>query len=95
LLRDLYPELRDDNVEVFTVCTTADRGKWEEYIRTNNLTSWINGWDPERRTNYAFYYNVKDTPLIYILDRNKKIIAKKIGVEDIVPFIANHRKFYN
>lgn len=95
LLRDLYPELRDDNVEVFTVCTTADRGKWEEYIRTNNLTSWINGWDPERRTNYAFYYNVQATPLIYILDRNKKIIAKKIGVEDIVPFIANHRKFYN
>ncbi len=95
LLRDLYPKLREDNVEVFTVCTTADRGKWEEYIRTNNLTSWINGWDPERRTNYAYYFNVQATPLIYILDRNKKIIAKKIGVEDIVPFISNHRKYYN
>ncbi len=95
VLRDLYGKLREYNAEVFTVCTTANREEWEEYIRTNNLTSWINGWDPERRTNYAFYYNVQTTPLIYILDRNKTIIAKKIGVNDIIPFIENHRKYYN
>ena len=94
-LRDLYGELKEDNIEVFTVCTTAEREEWEEYIRNNNLGSWINGWDPERRTNYAFFYNVQATPLLYILDREKKIIAKKIGVEDIVPFIENHRKYYN
>ncbi len=95
LLRDMYGKLREDNIEVFTVCTTFDREEWEEYIRTNNLGSWINGWDPERRTNYAFFYNVQATPLIYVLDRDKKIIAKKIGVEDIIPFIENHRKNYN
>lgn len=94
-LRDMYGGLKEDNIEVFTVCTTADRKEWEEYVSTNKLTQWINGWDPERRTNYAFFYNVQATPLIYILDRDKKIIAKKIGVEDIVPFIENHRKYYN
>jgi hypothetical protein len=32
--------------------------------------------------------------MTYILDRNKKIIAKKISVEDIPAFIENYRKFF-
>jgi hypothetical protein len=31
--------------------------------------------------------------MIYILDKNKKIIAKKISVEDIGPFIENYRRY--
>jgi hypothetical protein len=37
---------------------------------------------------------VEATPLIYILDRDKNIIAKKIGVDDIGPFIDNYRKYF-
>jgi hypothetical protein len=36
---------------------------------------------------------VQSTPMVYILDKNKKIIAKKLAVEDIGPFIENYRKF--
>jgi len=80
-------------VQVFSVCTTSDREAWTKYINDNSLTGWINGWDPLRRTNYDFYYNVQSTPMIYILDRNKKIIAKKLSVEDIHGFIDNYRKY--
>jgi hypothetical protein len=31
--------------------------------------------------------------MIYILDRNKKIIAKKLSVDDIPSFIDNYRKY--
>jgi hypothetical protein len=75
------------------VCTTNEKDKWKKYIEDNNLT-WINGWDPDRRTNYSYYYNVRATPLIYILDRNKNIIAKKLGVDDIGSFIENYRKYF-
>jgi hypothetical protein len=30
--------------------------------------------------------------MVYILDKNKVIIAKKLSVEDIGPFIDNYRK---
>ena len=93
LLSKYYNENRDNGIEVFAVCTQSDREKWEKYIVENGLT-WINGWDPERRSNFGFYYNVEATPLIYILDRNKNIIAKKIGVDDIGPFIDNYRKYF-
>jgi thiol-disulfide isomerase/thioredoxin len=92
-LKAYYDKAKDNGVEVFAVCTTADREKWEKYIEDNKLT-WINGWDPDRKTNFGFYYNVAATPLVYILDRNKTIIAKKLGVEDIGPFIDNYRKYF-
>jgi hypothetical protein len=32
--------------------------------------------------------------MIYILDKDKKIIAKKLGVENIASFIDNYRKYF-
>ncbi|MDP4221676.1 MAG: thioredoxin-like domain-containing protein [Bacteroidota bacterium] len=92
-LKAWYEKAKNTGIEVFTVCTTADREKWEKYIEDNKLT-WINGWDPERKSNFGYYYNVTSTPMVYILDRNKTIIAKKLSVEDIGPFIDNYRKYF-
>jgi thiol-disulfide isomerase/thioredoxin len=92
-LKAWYDKNKDSGVEVFSVCTTADKPKWQKYIEEHKL-DWINGWDPERRTNFGYYYNVEATPTIYILDRNKIIIAKKLSVDDIDSFINNYRKFF-
>ena len=67
--------MKERGVEVFSVCTTSDRQEWEKYIVENRLT-WINGWDPQRATNYGYYYNVQSTPMIYILDRDKKSLQR-------------------
>ncbi|HOU95110.1 MAG TPA: thioredoxin-like domain-containing protein [Bacteroidales bacterium] len=91
ILRDYYEKNKDKGIEVFAVCTQPDREKWEKYIQENRLT-WINGWDPQRITRYDYYYNITSTPLIYILDREKKIIAKKLPVESIESFIDDYRK---
>jgi hypothetical protein len=92
-LKAYYDRPRDYTMEVFAVCTTSDKTKWSKYIEDNKLT-WINGWDPQRGSHFDFYYNVQSTPTVYILDKNKKIIAKKLAVEEIGPFIDNYRKFY-
>ena len=91
-LKAYYEKVKKDNIEVFAVCTQSDKQKWKKYIEENNLT-WINGWDPERSSHFDFYYNIQSTPIIYILDKNKIIIAKKLAVENIGPFIDNYRKF--
>jgi thiol-disulfide isomerase/thioredoxin len=92
-LKAYYDKPKDYSVEVFAVCTTSDKAKWTKYIEDNKLT-WINGWDPKRSSHFDYYYNVQSTPTVYILDKNKKIIAKKLGVEEIGPFIENYRKFF-
>ncbi len=91
LLRDYYLKNKS-SVEVFAICTQTDRGKWQKYIKDNQLV-WINGWDPDRVTHYDFFYNVVSTPTVFILDKNKKIIAKKLPVESIEGFIESYRKY--
>jgi thiol-disulfide isomerase/thioredoxin len=93
-LKSYYDKVKNQGVEVFAVCTTADKPKWKKYIQDYKL-DWINGWDPERRTNFGFYYNIESTPMVYILDRNKTIIAKKLSVDDIPSFIDTYRKYFN
>jgi len=92
-LKTWYDTAKNQGVEVFSVCTAGEKSKWQKYIDDHKL-DWINGWDPERRSNFGYYYNVEATPLIYILDRDKNIIAKKIGVDDVGPFIDNYRKYF-
>jgi thiol-disulfide isomerase/thioredoxin len=91
-LKAYYDKAKNEGVEVFAVCTQSDRAKWEKYIQENKL-DWINGWDPKRLTNFDYYYNVQATPGIYILNKNKVIIAKKLPVESIGSFIENYRKY--
>jgi thiol-disulfide isomerase/thioredoxin len=92
-LKNYYDKAKDEGVEVFSVCTTSDKEAWTKYIEEHNL-NWINGWDPQRLTHFDYFYNVQSTPTIYILDRNKKIIAKRLSVEDIPSFIDNYRKYF-
>jgi thiol-disulfide isomerase/thioredoxin len=92
-LKAYYDKPRDYTMEVFAVCTTSDKAKWSKYIEDNKLT-WINGWDPQRSSHFDYYYNVQSTPTVYILDKNKKIIAKKLAVDEIGPFIDNYRKYF-
>jgi thiol-disulfide isomerase/thioredoxin len=92
-LKAYYDKPKNYSLEVFAICTTSDKTKWTKYIEDNKLT-WINGWDPQRSSHFDFYYNVQSTPTVYILDKNKKIIAKKLAVEEIGPFIDNYRKFF-
>jgi thiol-disulfide isomerase/thioredoxin len=92
-LKAFYEKPRDYSLEVFAVCTTSDKAKWTKYIEDNKIT-WINGWDPKRSSHFDMSYNVNSTPTVYILDKNKKIIAKKIAVEEIGPFIDNYRKYF-
>ncbi len=92
-LKDWYEKPKDYSCEVFAVCTTAEKEKWTKYIEENKLP-WINGWDPQRSSHFDYYFNVQTTPMVYILDRNKKIIAKKLSVEDIGGFIDNYRKYF-
>jgi thiol-disulfide isomerase/thioredoxin len=90
-LKAYYETAKSKGIEVFAICTQSDKQKWAQYIEENKLT-WINGWDPQRSSHFDSYYNVQSTPMVYILDKNKVIIAKKLSVEDIGPFIDNYRK---
>lgn len=79
----LYQEYDREDFEVFAVYTQGDKTEWLEYIHDKGYEDWINVWDPYNLTNFRFFYNIYSTPTLYLLDKDKKIIAKRIGAETL------------
>ena len=56
--------------------------KWKKFIREYKL-EWINVADPQLHNNFRHEFDITTTPQIYLLDKDKKIKAKKIDVETL------------
>jgi len=94
VLRDSYYDLRDLGAEVVAVCTVTDQDKWKSYIKENEL-DWVNLADPFFGSNFRAEYNVRSTPQVYVLDGERKIVAKKLDVEQLIDFITDHKAIMN
>ncbi len=83
------------DIKVFAVTTEFDIDKWKEYIKKFDVGNWINVGDiqfddeenPVATSNWREEYDIHSTPVIYLLDREKKIIAKRINDKQIVKII--------
>lgn len=82
ILKDFYLENRDKGVEVFALCTETDVDEWKKALRENDV-DWINVWDPVNMSNFRNLYDVYSTPILYLLDSEKKILAKRIDAEQL------------
>lgn len=91
VLVDVYHEMKDD-VEIMAINVGTDLKKWKDFIVEYKM-DWINASDPNYKSNFRMQYNVRSTPTIYVLYKNKEIIAKKLSVEDIDGFINDHRAY--
>lgn len=85
-LRDIYNKYKSKGMAVVAVYTQGEMDKWKEYVDKNEL-NWINVWDPTRVSQYHKLYDIYSTPVMYVLDEDKKIIAKRIGVESLERFV--------
>lgn len=90
-IKKMYDEIKGMGVEIYAVGVEQDYEKWKEYIRKNNL-EWINVIDIYNTTNFRHLYDINSTPVIYILDKDKKIIAKKMGSEQLEDILRNELK---
>ncbi len=80
-LQQLQDEFSNRGVEVFAVYILGYQDEWEKYISENNLENWINVYDPQHNSNFRFYYDIHSVPTLYLLDSDKTITAKNIGID--------------
>ena len=105
-LKTLYEKVKDKGVEVFAVCTEFETPDWKKYVRENDL-NWINVSDnPEinktavkylqfttlESLNFRYTYDIYSTPRVFLLDADKKILAKRIGVEQLEEILEHKLK---
>jgi len=92
-LKALYEEHgKSMGIEVFAVCSDTSYAEMKSYIRKIG-TRWINVNGPRTLTgDYHDAYDIYSTPVIYILDEQKVIIAKRLQVDQIRDFILRYEE---
>ncbi len=82
VLVDFY-ETHYDSVEVFAVCHTSFKqfGDCAQALKDYKAINWINTVDPYYK--YVKDYSIETTPLILLLDEDKKVFLKKIAAEKL------------
>ena len=81
------------DIKVFSVYTQQEYEKYRKYIIENKL-DWINVYDGVHINNIKEKYDIYSTPVIYMLDRNKRIKAKRIGTEQVKDIVKQMEKEY-
>ncbi len=82
---EFYEKYKDKGVEIFAVCTgLLDEAKdcWKS-VEKKNMKHFVNVYDPVLLSNFKVIYNIKSTPQFLILDKDKKILSKGIGADQL------------
>ena len=100
-LAKMYQDLKSKNVKVIAASIDRTPVKWKKFIKEFKLEELIHGIDihknpqtgkEEYYTDFKNNFDVYATPVLYVLDKDKKIIAKRLPLEQIEDFIDFHRK---
>jgi peroxiredoxin len=79
----VYAKWKDHGFEVLAFYTQTDKEEWMNFVHKNKLTDWINVWDPYRQSQFWKYYDTSSTPGLYLINKDKKIIAKKVDTNTL------------
>ncbi len=85
---------KDYGLKIFALAKETDGTKkdWTSFIQKNNLKDWVHVYyskeDDKARINanipgYSQLYDVQSFPTLYLLDKDKRIIAKKLSFEQV------------
>lgn len=84
-MKEFYAKWKDKGVKIFAVCSKVGKevpGCWD-YIDDQEINDWLHTVDPYMRSKFVKLYDVTQTPAIYLLDKDKKIISKRVGAEQL------------
>jgi thiol-disulfide isomerase/thioredoxin len=81
---------KKEGVKVYGVMVDGGKEAWMQFIRDHNLKDWIHVYETKSRQDsveaagqpgYKQLYDVYQTPILYLLDKDKRIIAKKLSYQ--------------
>jgi hypothetical protein len=81
----VYPIIKAKGAEILAIHTMSSvegKRKWIDFVNEHNMYGWINAWSPYS-IDYKDLYDIYSTPVIYVLDENKRILAKRIDMKQI------------
>ena len=82
-----------EGVKIFAVLSEIkEKEKWQGFIKEHQLEAWNNVYESDdqrksienaKKPSYKQLYDVIQTPTLFLLDKEKRIIAKKLTLEQM------------
>jgi len=78
---------KNEGVKLYGVMVDGGKDLWLKFIHDHNLKDWMHVYQTQAqhdadasagRPDYRQLYDVYQTPILYLLDKNKRIVAKKL-----------------
>ncbi|OWY20138.1 DUF5106 domain-containing protein [Sphingobacteriales bacterium UPWRP_1] len=83
LIKQVYEKWKPKGFfDVFAIATETDDAKWKNYIAKEKLT-FTNVFDPTYESKYYLKYHIDITPELYLLNKDRKIIAMNIDAAQL------------
>lgn len=83
---------KQNNVKIYAVLSENNKPLWLEYIQQHHIDDWVNVYQTKEmaeadrkseRPGFRQLYDVTQTPTLYLLDREKRIVGKKLTWDQI------------
>ncbi|MCX6249561.1 MAG: redoxin domain-containing protein [Bacteroidetes bacterium] len=82
-VKDIYDKQKPKRYEIFAVSIDTSRSEWTTFIKDEKL-KWLNASDLKGfDSKAADSYNIYATPTMFLLDADKKILAKPISWKEL------------
>jgi thiol-disulfide isomerase/thioredoxin len=99
-LHDFYVEKKDSiGLKVYSIMINKKVEEYQEFLDDKELPegatspfTWIDVWDPFNKSKMRDHYDLRATPVLIVLDKNKKIIAKRPELDDVLMIMERHSK---
>ncbi len=82
------------DIEVYAINVNGDLEKWKKAIREKKVPGINVNGTRSATEDFHDLYDIYGTPVIYVLDKDKNIIAKRIGADKLEGFIDNYEKLH-
>ena len=89
-LVNLYNQQQSKEFEVYSIAVNTEDDKWRGAVQKYGMP-WINVFDQTNKAIYAKYY-VDNTPELYILDPDRKIIGKNLKPNQVMTIIDRDKE---
>ena len=88
VLWDMYKKYKDqgESLEVYAINIEQETEGYLNYLREHEYT-WINVQDTAHLSKFRDYYDIYSTPVAFVLDKERKIIGKRIDPAAIDDFL--------
>ena len=85
---EAFKKYADKGLKTYAVCTDGDVGAWKAFQQEFQTQGWCNVLDQKVNGLAQEQFAAYNLPVIYLLDKDKKILAKRIKVEELEGYLG-------